>query len=98
MFPPDEPPEPPDYWADRWADIGEPEWWEEDVTIYNDYFQPMTMTGEDWFNATLSNSMEENLALYGIDTLDIIHNLEDMGLWDADDWDTWRDAYSETAG
>jgi hypothetical protein len=94
MFGPDDPQEPPDYWQDRWADVGEPEWWDEDVTIYNDFFEPLTYTGEDWYNETL-NSSPENLELYGIDTLDIIHQLEDMGLWDADDWEYWREQYGE---
>jgi hypothetical protein len=98
MFGPDDPGEPPegpvDFWEDRWGDAGPPDWWNEDVTIYNDYFQELTYQGVDWYNETF-NSNEENLELYGIDTLDIIHQLEDQGLWDADDWEYWRENYGE---
>jgi hypothetical protein len=94
MFGPDDPEEPPDYWEGRWQDTSEPEWWNADVTLYNDFLEPMTYTAEDWFNETL-NSKEELLELYGLDNIDIIEQLEQMGLWDAEDWDYWREMYGE---
>jgi hypothetical protein len=82
-------------WMDFWLESqsGEPpEWWDDTVTLYNDYFQPVGLTGEDWFNETLL-SKEELMSVYGMDNLDIIHQLEDMGLWDAETWDEWRELY-----
>jgi hypothetical protein len=95
MFGPDDPEEPPDNWEGRWLDSGEPIWWDEEITIYNDFFEPLTQTAEDWYNETLRPAAELQ-ELYGIDNLDIIRQLEQEGLWDADDWEYWRDNYSET--
>lgn len=93
MFGPDEPEGPPDYWEDRWAETGEPEWWDADVTIYNDFFEPITYTAEDWYNEVTVYNAEELMEMYGLDNLDIIHQLEDQGLWDSDDWAYWRELY-----
>jgi hypothetical protein len=102
MFGPDDPEGPPDYWQDRWAGTGEPEWWGETVRIYGErdgFFQAYDYTGEDWFNEVL-RSQEELLELYGIDNIDIIHQLEQQGLWDpggydepSADWAYWRELY-----
>lgn len=93
MFGPDDPEEPPDYWEARWSETGEPEWWDQDVTIYNDFFAPITYTAEDWYNEVTVYNAEELMEMYGMDNLDIIHQLEDIGLWDADDWAYWRELY-----
>lgn len=104
MFGPDEPEGPPDYWEDRWAETGEPEWWDNSITIWGESdgtFVPYgEYTIEDWFNETLNDS-ETNMELYGIDTLDIIHQLEAYGLWGIEldeeghsvDWAHWRELY-----
>ena len=81
-------------WGDHGILVGDE--WYDDVTIYNDFFQPLTMTMQDWYDATLLGH-EELLATYGIDNLDIIRQLEDQGIWDSDDWEIWREMYGEAA-
>ena len=105
MFGPDDPEGPPDYWSDRWDEAGgEPEWWDDNVTIWgiqDNFFQPYTLTAEDWFNETLL-FQEELLERYGIDNIDIIDQLMDIGLWErgepgypSADWAHWRELYEE---
>lgn len=79
-------------WDDRWLDEGEPEWWENDITLFTSYGQDISMDAESWFNLTIEES-EVLEAAYGMNNLDIIYQLEDMGYWDADDWDYWRELY-----
>jgi hypothetical protein len=82
-------------WDDHWLDEGEPAWWDSDITLFNSYGNDITFDAETWFNLTLEQS-EVLEAAYGIDNLDIIHQLEDQGFWDADDWDYWREEYGES--
>lgn len=100
--------EPVDYdygtiWSDKWNrgvnDKGyERDWQEEEITIENYAGIPVTHSIEDWHNFITEDSKEELLATYGMDTLYIIRELEDLGLWDAEDWETWRNEYAERAG
>jgi hypothetical protein len=86
MFGPDDPEGPPDYWEDRWA-AGEPDWWNENITIIGEtdtapYFVTYSdFTAEDWYNEVTIHTQEELLELYGVDNLDIIRQLEAQGLW-----------------
>lgn len=110
MFGPDDPGGgPPDYWENRWEATGEPAWWNDQVTIWDNNFQPLTYTAEDWFNEVTTYSGPELLEMYGMDNLDIIRQLEDQGLWGEElgyyydddgelhsyslDWAYWRENY-----
>lgn len=73
------------------GDVPEP-WWNDEVTLYDDYGGEHTMSAADWFSATVEGDEITNM-LYDMDVLDIIYELEEYGLWDADDWDTWRELY-----
>lgn len=67
-------------------------WWSDDVSLYNELGQEITLPANEWYEATF---MGDDLTgdFYGMGVLDIIHELEDYGLWDADDWETWREQY-----
>lgn len=107
MFGPDDPGGgPPDYWQARWADTGEPGWWDDQVTIYGDWdgtsFASYTYTAEDWFNEVTTYSGPELIDMYGLDNIDIINQLMDQGLWErgypgfpSEDWAYWRELYEE---
>jgi hypothetical protein len=81
-------------WGDHGVLVGDE--WEQNLTLYNDEFFPMSMTMEDWFEATLLGK-EELMYEYGIDNLGIIRQLEAQGYWDRDDWALWREMYGEAA-
>lgn len=96
-FPPDEP---DSIWSDKWEQgVDEygyaTDWEQEDVTLYNDLGFPIANSIEDWHDIATYNHADELLDIYGMDNLDIIRELEDLGLWDAEDWETWREAYGE---
>lgn len=67
-------------------------WWYDDVSIYNEYGEELTQPANEWYAATIMGD-DATGDLYGMDVLDIIHELEDYGLWDADDWEVWRELY-----
>jgi hypothetical protein len=88
-------------WDERWAEQGQraPDWWNETYTMYGedtsgDYvtFQEHTLTMEQWYELTLTDSdfTEEN---YGMSVRDIIDELEWLDLWGPEDWDYWRELY-----
>lgn len=96
-FPPDDAYDP---WEDKWEqgieEYGyEDTWMQEDVTLYNDFGFPIANSIEDWHSLVTYTSADELLETYNMDNLDIIRELEDLGLWDAEDWEIWRDNYSE---
>jgi hypothetical protein len=69
-------------------------WWSNDLTLENPNGESITMEAGEWYEATLNND-EINQAFYGMDTLDIIDDLIDLGLWEDEDWETWREQYGE---
>ena len=75
------------------GEVPEP-WWYDDVTLYNDYNESITLPANEWYSATLIGDDIAN-EFYQMDVLDIIYELMDYGLWDSDDWETWREFYGE---
>jgi hypothetical protein len=92
-YPPEDQPE--SAWYDRWEAEGEPSWYQDDVTIWNNFGEPITMTAEDWYELTPQDK-ETILASYGMIHLDIIHQLEEYGYWTDEDWAYWRELYAQS--
>lgn len=69
-------------------------WWYDEVTLRDDYDGEHTLQANQWWEASLQGDEITNM-LYSMDVLDIIHELEEYGLWDSDDWDRWRELYGE---
>lgn len=77
------------------GDVPDP-WWGEPITLYDDFGEMHTLTAQEWYSATMEDpGLIEDL--YTMEALDIIHQLEDYGLWDSDDWEIWREHYGESA-
>jgi hypothetical protein len=71
-----------------------PPWFGNEVPLEDDYGNPIGagFTVDDWLHEAL-RTKEELLEEYGIDNLDIMYKLQEMGLIDEQDWEDWRDQY-----
>ena len=90
---PEDYPEVEDRYGFFHGDVPEP-WWYDDVTIQNEFGRDITLPASTWYEATIADE-EVTQMLYGMDPIDIIYELEDLELWDSDDWEVWREFYRE---
>jgi hypothetical protein len=94
-------------------DPGPPDdWWDEPFTVYGaDYpdFPDYTFTVGEWIEMTLTYDQEELLERFGVDQIDILHQLEERSDWGSErayyydedgelhsysiDWADWREQY-----
>lgn len=80
-------------------DVNEYGYSDEQYGIQENPFDPFSEwhfnTKEDWFNEVTYATADTLFEDYGMDRLEIIRALEAEGVWDAEDWDDWRELYGE---
>lgn len=73
-------------------------WWNQGVELQNDSGETYTLSANEWYALTTADP-DMVAQEYGMEPLDIIYQLQDdYGMWDSDDWETWRNQYELTAG
>jgi hypothetical protein len=67
--------------------------WYDNVTL----FDGETLTNQQWHDLVIQDVMTPGVAdeLYGVEAIDIIYELDDMGYWTDEDWETFRAYYGE---
>jgi|SRR5215469_6651335 len=68
------------------------DYWYDNLTIEDEFGYQHTAPISEWYEATMTDD-EITQVQYGMDPIDIIYELEDMGYWDEDDWEIWREFY-----
>lgn len=86
--------DPYDFWRGRPIDP----YWEESITLVDDDGVEHTLSVGDWYSVTMQDPELVHLT-YNMDPYEIIMQLQyDYYVWDAEDWETWRDHYESVYG
>jgi hypothetical protein len=68
------------------------DWWYDNLTVEDEFGYEHTAPINEWFDATFADE-EITQMQYGMDPWEIIYELEDMGYWTDEHWETWREFY-----
>lgn len=95
----DEPPT-DDFTRIWWGDEQPASWWDDrrGVVLDGDYGE-RALTGRQWYEQLTNLDAEDFLATYGMTHQEAIHQMiDDFGIWEPEDWETWREQYLAAHG